>query len=135
MGVDKDRWRHSRTSVYNLGYHIIWCTKYRRNLLTQEIQDKLKILIQTKCDELEVELCSIESMTDHVHIFIKSKPTLSPHYILRQIKGFTSKKLRDEFNSLKSRTPTLWTRSYYVESVGCISEDTIKKYIENQKNK
>lgn len=135
MGVDKDRWKHSRTSVYNLGYHIIWCTKYRRNLLTQEIQDKLKILIQTKCDELEVELCSIESMTDHVHIFIKSKPTLSPHYILRQIKGFTSKKLRDEFNSLKSRTPTLWTRSYYVESVGCISEDTIKKYIENQKNK
>lgn len=135
MGVDKDRWKYSRTSVHNLGYHIIWCTKYRRKLLTQEIQNSLKNLIRIKCDELEIELCSIESMTDHVHIFIKTKPTLSPHYILRQIKGFTSKKLREEFNTLKSKTPTLWTRSYYVESVGCISEETIKMYIENQKNK
>ena len=74
-------------------------------------------------------------MPEHVHIFVKATPTLAPHYILRQIKGFTSKKLRDEFPTLKSRTPTLWTRSYYIESVGCISEDTIKKYIENQKNK
>jgi putative transposase len=135
VGVDKDRWKNSKTSIHNLGYHIIWCTKYRRNLLTEEIQIKLKELIKFKCDELDIELCTIETMPDHVHIFIKSKPTLSPHYILRQIKGFTSRKLREEFKSLKSRTPTLWTRSYYVESVGGISEETIKKYIENQKNK
>jgi len=135
MGVDKDRWKYSNTSVHNLGYHIIWCTKYRRRLLTDEIQIRLKELIGIKCNELEVELCTIETMPEHVHIFIKSKPTLSPHYILRQIKGFTSRKLREEFNSLKSRTPTLWTRSYFVESVGCINEETIKKYIENQKNK
>jgi putative transposase len=77
----------------------------------------------------------MEIMPDHVHIFVKAKPTLAPHYILKQIKGFSAKKLREEFPSLKSRIPTLWTRSYYVESVGCISEEVIKKYIENQKNK
>jgi putative transposase len=135
MGVDRDRWTYSNTSVHNLGYHIIWCTKYRRKLLNNDIQNRLKQLIASKCNELDVELCTMETMPEHIHIFIKSKPTLAPHYIIKQIKGFSSKKLREEFPVLKSKIPTLWTRSYYVESVGCISEETINKYIENQKNK
>lgn len=77
----------------------------------------------------------MEIMPDHVHLFVKTTPTTSPHFIVQQLKGYTSRVLRQEFPSLKSRLPSLWTRSYYCESVGHISEETIRKYIEEQKNK
>ena len=66
--------------------------------------------------------------------YIRSQPTYAVHFVVNQLKGYSSVKLRKEFPKLKSRLPTLWTRSYFVESVGHISEDTMKKYIENQKN-
>jgi putative transposase len=77
----------------------------------------------------------MEIMLDHVHIFIKTTVNDSPAYIVSQLKGFTSFKLREEFPKLKSRLPTLWTRSYYCETVGHISEESIKKYINDQKLK
>ena len=82
-----------------------------------------------------VKLIIMGVMPDHVHLFIKAPPTASPHWIVQQLKGYTSHELRKEFSYLKSRLPTLWTRSYYVESCGHISEQTIKRYIEEQKNK
>ncbi len=74
-------------------------------------------------------------MPEHVHLFIKVTPSDSPVFVVSQLKGYTSFMLRKEFEWLKSRLPTLWTRSFYVETVGHISEDTIRKYIEDQKNK
>jgi putative transposase len=76
----------------------------------------------------------MEIMPDHIHIFIKCSPIHSPHFIVQQFKGRSSHTLRQEFPFLKTRLPTLWTRSYFAESVGCISEEVVKKYIENQKN-
>ncbi len=73
-------------------------------------------------------------MVDHVHLFIRTKPIYSPHFILCQFKGYTSQILRKEFPMLKLRLPTLWTRSYYIDSVGKLNENTIKKYVQNQKN-
>ena len=77
----------------------------------------------------------MEIMPDHVHIFIMATPSDCVAHIASQLKGYTSHQLRDEFPHLRSRLPTLWTRSYYVESVGHISEHTIRKYIEEQKTK
>lgn len=131
----KDRWVNSKTSIYNLGYHIIWCPKYRRKVLVGEIETRLKELINIKCNELECDIQELEVMPDHVHMFVKTKPTIAPHFLVQQIKGYTSKILRTEFNELKSRLPNMWTRSYYVESVGHISQETIEKYIRDQKNK
>jgi putative transposase len=75
----------------------------------------------------------MEVMPDHVHLFMKTTPTNS--LIVQQLKGYTSRVLREEFPFLKSRLPFLWTRSYYCESVGHISEETIRRYIEDQKGK
>jgi putative transposase len=75
----------------------------------------------------------MEVMSDHVHLFLKTDPTNSPHFIVHQLKGYTSRVMREEFPSLKSRLPSLWTRSYYCESVGHLSEETIRQYIEDQK--
>ena len=130
----KDRYSVSKTCVYNLGYHLIWCTKYRRKVLSPKIELRLKELIRKKAEEIEVEIEEMETMPDYIHIFVKSKPTYSPHFLIQQFKGYSSRILREEFTELRSRLPSLWTRSYFCESVGCISADTIIRYIENQKN-
>lgn len=129
-----ERWTHNNTTVFNIAYHIIWCPKYRRKVLVNEVEDRLKTLLVEKAEEIGCEISIQEVMPDHVHIFIKAKPTLAPHYIVQQLKGYTSRILRNEFPKLKSRIPTLWTRSYYCESIGHISEEVVKKYIEDQKN-
>lgn len=132
--MKKNRWTTSNKAVFNVGYHLIWCPKYRRKVLTGDIEQRLKELLLIKSEDISVKIEQMEVMADHVHIFVKTDPTNSPHYIVQQLKGYTSRLLRQEFASLRSRLPTLWTRSYFCESVGHISESTVKSYIENQKN-
>ena len=129
----KDRYTTSAHCIYNLGYHIIWCPKYRRKVLVDGIDERLKVLLLEKAADLGVTIEKMEVMPDHVHLFIKSRPALAIHHIINQLKGYSSVILRREFPKLKSRLPTLWTRSYYVESIGHISEETITRYIEDQK--
>ena len=129
------RWTKSKTSVHNVAYHLIWCPKYRRAILTGKVEQRLKQLLKQKAKDNDWKIETMEIMPDHVHIFVKANPVASPHWIVQQFKGFSSNILRKEFAHLKSKLPTLWTRSYYCESVGHISEDTIKKYIEDQKGK
>lgn len=117
-----------------LKYHIVWCTKYRRKVLTESIQEHLKILILEKTKELNYKIEAMETMEDHIHVFIQASSKDSVHRIVSQLKGYTSFKLRELFPELKSRLPCLWTRSYYAGTIGYVSEQTIKKYIENQKN-
>ena len=119
----------------DLKYHIVWCTKYRRRVLTEKIQNRLKELVLEKCIENKFEIQAMETMEDHIHIFIKASVKDSVHRIVSQLKGFTSFSLRKEFSELTTRLPCLWTRSYYVGSIGYVSEEVVKKYIENQKNK
>ena len=133
--MSKNRWTASRTTVYNLGYHIIFCPKYRRKVLVGNVKVRLSELLNMKANELSIVIEEETIMPDHVHLFIRATPTLAPHFIVCQMKGYSSKILRQEFPSLKSRLPSLWTRSYYIESVGHISEDTIRKYIEEQEGK
>lgn len=130
-----ERWRRSNKSVYNIGFHLIWCPKYRRSVLVPPVDNELKKLLLKKAEEISVEIVKMEIMPDHIHLFVKGSPTAAPHWIVQQFKGYTSFILRQKYPSLKSRLPTLWTRSYYCESVGHISEATVKKYIEEQKNK
>ncbi|WP_346865235.1 IS200/IS605 family transposase, partial [Methanocalculus sp. MSAO_Arc2] len=129
----KERWTHSDTTVYNIGYHLIWCPKYRRKVLTSPVSERLSILLLEKADEIGVAIETMEIMPDHIHLFVKTKPTASPHWVVQQLKSYTSRILRQEFAPLRTRLPSLWTRSYYVESCGHISEDVVKKYIEDQK--
>ena len=111
----------------------MWCPKYRRKVLVEDVESRLRILLEEKAQELGLSIKAMEIMPDHVHLFVQCPPTLAPHYIVQQLKGITSRKLRQEFPSLKSRLPSLWTRSYYCGSVGYVSESAIQKYIEEQK--
>src|SRR5215475_5492967 len=119
--------------VYTLHYHVVWCPKYRRKVLQGAIADRLKELLHEKANELGVTVEGLEVLPDHVHLFVAASPTDAPQYLANQFKGYTSRVLREEFPAVKSRLPSLWSRSYYVGSAGHISADTIQKYIEQQK--
>lgn len=130
-----DRYSRNVGSVYSLQYHIVWCTKYRRKVIVGDVEDALKSLLLQKANELELEIKAMEVMPDHVHLFVASDPTDAPQRIVSQLKGFTSHELREQFPFLKSKLPTMWSRSYFVCSVGEISGETIKRYIESQKGR
>jgi putative transposase len=129
------RWTTSKTAVYNIGYHLIWCPKYRRRVLITPIDADLKTLLSEKAKELGCIIDTIEVMPDHVHLFVKTTPNIAPQNLVKILKGYSSFALRNKYPWLKTRLPCLWTRSYYCESVGHISADTVKKYINEQKNK
>jgi putative transposase len=129
------RYKHSAGCVFNVKYHLVWCPKYRRKVLTGEIASELEVLLRQKAKQLGIEIEMTQIMPDHVHLFINADPCEPIQHIVNQLKGYTSRILRLEFKELTTKLPTLWSRSYYVGTIGHISEDTIKKYIEAQKGK
>lgn len=119
--------------VYSCKYHVVWCPKYRRKVLVNGVDERLKSLIQEICVERSFTLIEMEVMPDHVHLLIEVDPQFGIHRAIKLIKGTTSRVLRQEFPWLRSRLPSLWTNSYFVSTVGDARLSTIKKYIENQK--
>lgn len=124
----------NRNVVYSCKYHVVWCPKYRRKVLTGEIEARLKELIVETAKGTNADVIEMEVMPDHVHLLIEVDPQYGINKAVRHIKGVSSHALRSEFPSLKSRLPTLWTNSYFVSTVGGAPLSAIKQYIENQKN-
>ena len=118
-----------RTSVHRLHYHFIWCPKYRKSVLTGEAKDRLEALIEEKADELDLEILALAVRPDHVHLFIEGNPKLAPNKIMQQVKGYSSRQMREEFDF---GLPSLWTRSYFVSSAEDVADETIEAYIEAQ---
>lgn len=133
--MNDKRYRRNAGSVFSLKYHLVWCPKYRRTVLIGEVAKDLRELLYQKAKELDVEIVALEIQPDHVHLFIESDPTEAPQRLVNQFKGFTSRILRQKYNHLRSRLPSLWSRSYYVGTIGQVSEETVKRYIEAQKGK
>lgn len=120
--------------VYSCKYHVVWCPKYRRKVLKDGIDQRLKELIHEVAAEIQVDIIEMEIMPDHVHLLMEVDPQFGIHRAVKAIKGKTSRVLRSEYASLRSRLPTLWTHSYFVSTVGGAPLSAIKQYIENQKN-
>lgn len=125
--------KRTRHTTYNITYHLVWCPKYRRKVLTGPVAEQLEHLIRKKVIELGGETIALEVQLDHVHLFAGFPPALAICQIMHRIKGSTSHALRKEFPWLKGRLPSLWTRSYYVGTAGQVSAETIQRYIEAQK--
>lgn len=112
--------------------HVVWCPKYRRPVLVGAVAIRLRELLDTKCAEHGWRIVACEIMPDHVHLFVKTRPKDSPSFVANQFKGMTSRVLRQEFPHLRSRMPTLWSRSFFVASVGAVSAATVQRYIDTQ---
>jgi len=120
--------------VWSCQYHVIFCPKYRRKVLIDGIDVRLKEIIFMNQDVYGYKILEIEVMPDHVHLLIEVNPKIGIHRIVSLIKGSTSNMLRKEFPTLKSKLPTLWTNGKFISTVGSVSLETVKKYIEDQKN-
>ncbi|MGH8988428.1 MAG: IS200/IS605 family transposase [Acidimicrobiales bacterium] len=125
--------------VYRCAYHVVWCPKYRRPVIKDDptfgdIDSRLKEIIAGVCAERDAELVELETMPDHVHLLVGVDPQFGIHRLVRQIKGRSSRLLRAEFPSLRSRLPTLWTNSYFVATVGGAPLEIVKQYVANQRN-
>ncbi|WP_018637201.1 IS200/IS605 family transposase [Parafrankia elaeagni] len=118
--------------VHDLGYRVVWCPKYRRPVLTGPVRDRRDELIRQKCTEHGWGVVALEVMPDHVRLFVRAHPKHSPSYVANQFKGCTSRVLRAEFPHLRSRLSTLWSWSYFVVTVGVVSADMVRRYIDTR---
>jgi putative transposase len=130
----EQRFKSNNNITYLCKYHVVWCPKYRRKVLFDPIDSRLKEIIAEVAVETNSDVIEIEVMPDHVHMLCDVDPQYGVAKFVRLVKGRSSRLLRLEFPKLKSRLPTLWTNSYFVSTVGGAPLSIIKQYIENQKN-
>lgn len=127
-------YKSNNNVVYSCKYHVIWCPKYRRKVLKDGVDERLKKILLEVANEVNAEIFEMEVMEDHVHLLVEVDPQYGINKFVRKMKGVSSRLLRSEFPWLKSRIPSLWTNSYFVSSVGGATLDVVKKYIEDQKH-
>jgi putative transposase len=106
------RYRRNAGSVFSLKYHFVWCPKYRRKVLEGEIAEALRSLLDEKAQEMDITIEALEIMPDHVHLFIQSDPSEAPQRLANPFKGYTSRRLGLKYPELRSRLPSMWSRSY-----------------------
>ena len=142
MGTSDGRFTHGRTSVYNLNYHIVWCTKYRRKVLKDDIDADLKTILREIAGENGYSIPHMEvGLDDHIHLLVSAPPKISVSSIVKQLKGTSSLRLFAMHPELKTRywkrkgERSLWSPSYFVESIGTTNEDAVAKYIDGQRLK
>ena len=128
---------HGRTSVYKLNYHIVWCVKYRRKVLTEDIAKRLYDILRQIGKEKGFDVVEARvGEGDHVHCFVSAPPKFSVTDIAKWLKGISGRWILMEFPELKEQLwrGDLWNGSYFVESIGSVNEETVRRYIERQRN-
>ena len=127
-------YRHGAHSLYDLKYHLVFCTKYRYRILTGEVAQRTRELIREICAANYVDIVSGSMSPDHMHLFLSVPPSLPLSKIVQYIKGKSSRKLLLEFEHLRKRYwgQHLWARGYFAVTVGNVNAEDVQKYIEQQ---
>lgn len=134
MGLEHKRGAHS---VHAIAYHLVWCVKYRKTLLTRQIGDRVKEIVTEQAVAQGCEILEIETDTDHVHVLLRVKPTHQVSSLVHRFKGVSARRIFQEFPHLKWRLwgGHLWSPSYFVATVGGAPLSTIKQYVKSQRTK
>ncbi|MCW3818245.1 IS200/IS605 family transposase [Micromonospora sp. DR5-3] len=127
--------RSNSNIVFQCAFHVVWCPKYRRRVLGGRVAERLKQLIREVIEEKGAWLTALEVMPDQVHLLVEVDPQLGVHRLVKAVKGRTSRVLREEFPSLRSRLPTLWTNSYFVATTGGAPLAEVEEYVAQQKGR
>ena len=129
-----ENYRKTSHSVYDIKYHVVWITKYRKPILSEEIRMRVREMIRETCTSLDVEIVRGHVSKDHVHLMVSVPPYLSVSKLVQSIKGRTSRRLLDEYKALKKAFwgRHLWARGYFVATTGNVTDEIIMKYIEEQ---
>ena len=127
-------YKSNNNVVYSSKYHCVWTPKYRRSVLVGAVATRCEAVIRQVAEKYSAEIIALEIMPDHVHVLVEVDPQFGIHRLVKNLKGVSSHILRQEFPTLKSKLPTLWTNPYFVSTVGGAPLAIIKQYVENQKN-
>jgi putative transposase len=129
-----EHYRQSSHTVYDIKYHLVWITKYRKPVLRGEIAERVRDLIREICKAKDIEILKGHVSRDHVHVFLSVAPHLSVSQVVQSLKGKTSRKLMMEYKSLNRAFwgRHIWARGYFVASSGNVTDEVIMKYIEEQ---
>ena len=131
----KKEYRRTSTTVSLVNYHFVFCPRYRRKIfLIDGLEARFKELVEQICEQNNYEILAMECHIDHCHLFLNTPPSVSPADIMRIVKTNTARILLQEYSSIL-KSPTLWTRSYFVSSAGDVSGETIRHYVETQKTR
>ena len=131
----KNEYKRTSTTVSMLNYHFVFCPRYRRKIfLIDGLETRFKESVLQICEQNQMEVLAMECHVDHAHLFLSALPKYSPADIMRIVKGNTSRVLLSEFSDVL-RSPTVWTRSYFVSTAGNVSSETIRRYVETQKTR
>ena len=135
--MENEQYHSASHCKYLTQYHIIWCPEFRFSVLQKGADDKLKKILADICNQYGYEIKALEVMPDHIHIFADCPQTVAPCDIVRTLKSISAIEMFRAYPQLKqfyARCGVLWSRGYFISTVGYISEATAKKYIEEQKN-
>ena len=134
LAVTMQNYRKTSHSVYDLKYHFVWITKYRKPVLFGNVGTRLRDLIREICKSLDIEIIKGHVSKDHVHLFVSIPPYHSVSQVMGRIKGRTSRKLLSENRQLAKKFwgRHLWARGYFVASSGNVTDEVISQYIELQ---
>lgn len=129
--------KHGRGYIYSIQYHIVWCVKYRHQVLVGNIEQELKRIVNNIADENEFNILDMEANKDHVHLLVDCNPQQSIPNMIKSLKGTSARMMFKQFPSLKDKLwgGNLWNPSYFVATVSENTEDQIRNYIKNQKKK
>ncbi len=127
-------YRKTAHSVYDLKYHIVWITKYRKPILRGEIGKRVRELIRQTCASLDVYIVKGHVSKDHVHLLVSVPPNLAVSELVKRLKGRSSRLMLEEFGELRKAYwgRHLWARGYFVASSGNVTDEIIAEYIEKQ---
>jgi putative transposase len=130
---------HSPHSAYVINYHLVWIPRYRKKVLVGPVEARLKALLAEIATQYGFEILAVEVMPDHVHLFVSAPPKFSPAEIVGLFKGITSRRLKNEYESVRrqywGKHATLWAEGYDVGTAGHVSAETIKRYIEESQKR
>jgi len=127
-------YRKTSHTVYDIKYHVVWITKYRKPVIGKDIGVRLRELIRQICASMDIQIIKGHVSRDHVHVMMSVPPYISVSDMMKRIKGRTSRKLMDEYRGLKKAFwgQHLWARGYFAATTGNVTDEVIIKYIEEQ---
>lgn len=126
-------YRKGSHTVYNIEYHLVWVTKYRYHVLTGDVQIRVRKLIRQICHQHDLNILKGHVSKDHIHLLVSAPPHHAVSYLMQKLKGRSSRLLQQEFPHLRKRYwgQHLWARGYFCATVGQVTDEMVKEYIES----
>jgi putative transposase len=130
--INSMREQHTKHVTYKIAYHFVWCPKYRKSILVGKVARFVEAELRRLCDANHWEIGALHVQEDHIHIFLSALPSVAPSLIANTLKGISARQVFKQYPEVKKQVwgGSFWSRSYYVGTVGDMTEETVKKYIE-----